>query len=49
MYFKGKEDYLYKAVKQIRRAKKEELEGHYQIAFDYYKRTVAMLLTGVQG
>ncbi|XP_067941983.1 ribosomal protein S6 kinase-like 1 isoform X2 [Watersipora subatra] len=48
-YVQGKQDYLYKAVKQIRKARKEEGQGHYQVAFDYYKRAVAMLLTGVQG
>ncbi|KAF6025374.1 RPS6KC1 [Bugula neritina] len=48
-YIESKDDYLYKAVKQISRARKEEKAAHYQIAFDYYKRAVSLLLTGVQG
>ncbi|KAK7506834.1 hypothetical protein BaRGS_00001685 [Batillaria attramentaria] len=45
----GKEDYIYLAAGQICLAQNSEASGQYQMAFNYYKTGVGILLQGVQG
>ena len=44
-----KGDYILQAANQICLAQENEASGNYQLAFDFYKSGVEMLLMGVQG
>lgn len=45
---KEKADYIYQAAHQISLAQQCEVNGNYHMAFNYYKKAVGIMLTGVQ-